>query len=236
MKKNLLFHLLALYFLLLSATSLSAKDLNQLFYCSSKSKVSIAKSDLLNKIQTNYSSLKTFEARFKQSSYLAALDEGEISSGTTFYKAFGRMRWDYLVPELKTFILDEKKVIYYVPADRQAVVEQLDKVLITKLPVSFLLGVGTLAEKFIIKGTPCHNKSALVVDLEAKKAEEQGDLKSFLLRIDSKSFYPIGAKIIDVGGNINIFVFEESKYNELLPKDTFKLKKSEEVFLQDNTK
>lgn len=170
-------------------------------------------------VQKHYSSIESISGEFIQRSFIVALDEGERSSGFMAFSKPGRMRWSYKEPrEQEVLIRDGTMTLYQVDTE-QVIIQDVREVLLSALPVSFLMGIGDLDRDFkVISG--CRTRAgnvALVLEPSNRSAttSENEELGGFVLLIDSEKKVPIGAKITSVGGNITEIVFKNQKLNDL---------------------
>jgi outer membrane lipoprotein carrier protein len=69
------------------------------------------------RLESSYRDVKTMRAEFTQT-YVAG-GRSRVESGTVYFARGGRMRWDYREPEEKLFLSDGKKIMLYVPAEKQ---------------------------------------------------------------------------------------------------------------------
>jgi outer membrane lipoprotein-sorting protein len=193
---------------------LLGRSIVEQFVCSSRDGSESSKSlpvnlDFIKRVEERYQQLGSSRANFRQASYLAALDEYQESSGEVFYRAPGEMRWHYEKPEEQDFLVKGTTVTLYQPVERQLIVDHLKRVLITELPVSFLLGVGSLTSKFKLVKPACRSSSGVLLELTALDRKNTGDLKAFFLLVDTKSYLPLGAQVVDLTGNTNYFLFTD---------------------------
>lgn len=174
----------------------------------------------LEQVQSSYSKLKGMRSAFLQVSYLASLDEQEESAGVLFYQAPGKMRWQYERPEKQRFIINQKDVWFYQELDKQVVVDSLDSVVLSDLPLTFLMGIGTLGEQFRVE-RQCRASSGVLLELVAREKEKAGQLDRLVLLLEASRYLPIGARIVDLAGNITTILFEKPKYDPQLDKELF---------------
>jgi outer membrane lipoprotein carrier protein len=166
--------------------------------------------ELLGKVQSTYSSIETLHGGFKQDSYVAALDEQETSSGEMWFGKPGKMRWVYAKPRPQTVVINAGTLWLYQPENRQVVIDDIGNVLLSSLPVSFMMGLGNLSRDFDLKGA-CKGTEGVVLQLVPRKKEEKGgqgdSLDGFDLLVDAEQALPKGAKISSLGGNLTSIVF-----------------------------
>ena len=171
----------------------------------------LARKDLqaaLTKVQSRYQSIAAVRAGFSQDSYLAALDTAESSRGRVIFSKPGKMKWSYESPEPQEFVLKDHTVWLYQPEINQVLIDELSEVLLTDLPVSFLMGVGKLSEGFSLKGG-CASAAGVVLELdpkqiagsESKGVQRENSLKSISILVSPEGF-PAGVRVFDLVGNV----------------------------------
>ncbi len=171
---------------------------------------SVEARELLEKVQTRYTTIDSLHGDFRQDSYVAALDEQETSSGEMWFGKPGKMRWVYAKPRPQTVVITEGTLWLYQPETRQVVIDDIGNVLLSSLPVAFMMGVGNLSRDFDLKGG-CKGPEGVVLRLAPHKSSEKdaaGDaLEGFDLLVDTAQFVPKGAKISSLGGNTTAIIF-----------------------------
>ncbi len=175
-------------------------------------------SSLLNNVSQANKAIKSVKAKFSQESYLLGLDRIEKSSGDVSFEKTAKMRWDYKIPEKQLFVMDGKNVWYYQPSQNQVMVRDLHNSFKSDVPVSFLLGLGDLAEQFTLNNA-CRTNSGILLNLNAK--QNDSSLSRFLLIVRPTDYVTIGAKITDVGGNETSIVLRELILNQPIKTDEF---------------
>jgi outer membrane lipoprotein carrier protein len=178
------------------------------FQCDPSKKISLKEGEaLIDKVQARYQGEQSLRAKFYQYSFLAALDTSELSSGDVFFLKPGKMRWDYKEPDVQIFLVKESIVWFYQEAERQVMINDFDKVVLSDLPVAFLMGIGNLRRDFTLK-EGCRNKDGIMLDLRAipktdrDQADGQPELAGFKLLIDPETHFPRGAEVAHLGGNL----------------------------------
>lgn len=66
------------------------------------------------------------QAQFTQRFTPKGFKNSQLESGTVVFGTLPMMRWSYARPEEKMFVFDGQKSWFYVPADRQVTVSELD--------------------------------------------------------------------------------------------------------------
>ena len=183
--------------------------------------------EVQEKVQKAYGGLATFRASFVQESSSGALGVAEESTGTVDLQKPGRMRWHYTAPDEQIFLVRDKTVWFYQKRERQLVIDEFRQMLISELPVAFLMGIGNLARDFVVeKG--CTTDKGITLALRENAAKSKGGEKhgeseevSFTLLVDRQEFIPRGISLIDAGGNNTAIYFSHYEVNPTVGLPTF---------------
>jgi outer membrane lipoprotein carrier protein len=171
---------------------------------------------ILDRVQKQYAGIESMRGRFRQESFVAALDEGESSSGTMVFSKPGKMRWSYKVPNQQEVVIKDGELWLYQLDKGQVMIDDINAVLLSALPVSFLMGLGNVTKDFDLVSA-CRSSGGVVLKLvphdKASKMGESEGLEGFDLLIDEGKNLPQGAKITSVGGNVTGIVFENLQLN-----------------------
>lgn len=223
--------------LLFGVTPAAAETMRS-FECESDGKLSLAEAkEAVKRVQSEYATVTSLRADFLQSSYSLALDESSRSNGLMWFSRPGRMKWHYRAPEEQIFVIRDDTLWFYQVPEKQVVIDKFTDVLISELPVAFLMGIGNLQRDFAVKGA-CRSGSGTVIQLEPaskKAASRQGrgegkaeQVSSFKLLVNRADF-PIGASVSDVGGNITSIMlseirtgagFDDAEFGTVFPRGT----------------
>jgi outer membrane lipoprotein carrier protein len=156
---------------------------------------------LLEKVQTSYAKVSTVQASFAQVAYLSALDVQEVSTGRVWFQKPGKMRWRYESPEIQEFGIAGSEVVLYQETDKQVIVDAASSVLLSDLPVSFLLGLGNLRRDFTLLES-CKGEGGTILSVVPKDAKSQQGVRLLKLALAPDTLRPLGAEVIDEAGNI----------------------------------
>ena len=166
---------------------------------------------LTRKIQEHHHALTDMKARFVQTYASAMLGRRVVERGTVAIKHPGRMRWEYEQPEKKTFVSDGKKSYFYVPADKQVMVQEAtgDR----GVALQLLSGRSDLLTEF--QAMPAPGDAVRLIprsgEAEVQEALVEADASGRIRRLE----------IIDLQGNRSEFRFEDVKENVGLPDRLF---------------
>jgi len=174
---------------------------------------------ILERVQRTYSQIESMSGDFRQDSYVAALDEGEVSGGEMIFAKPGKMRWSYKKPRIQEVVVRDGELWMYQPDKGQVMIDDIGNVLLSALPISFLMGIGNVTRDFDMVSA-CRGKGGVVIKLVPHKAgvskgESEG-LEGFDLLVDEAKNLPQGAKITSVGGNVTAILFENLQLNRPL--------------------
>ncbi len=178
---------------------------------------------ILAKVQEHYSGIASLSGAFRQESYVAALDEGEASSGEMLFSKPGRMRWTYTSPREQEVVIKGKELWFYQADKRQVLIDDVGNVLLSNLPVMFMMGLGNVSRDFQLNGA-CRGADGVVLNLVPNKAHGAGGesdaLEGFQLLVDEGKGLPKGAKITSLGGNITAILFTNLRVGESAASDS----------------
>lgn len=178
-----------------------------------------ASGKLLSEVENRYTALLDLTAEFVQRSYFLGLDQRVESKGKVYFKKPGMMDWEYEKPEKQRFVADGQSLWFFQPDLNQVTVGEFTKSFQTDLPVSFLLGVGNVREKFDLKQA-CVKAASAVLHLVPKSADP--NLQEFFLLVDARDYTPYGAKMVDAGGNETEIEFSALEVNTQFSEDRFR--------------
>lgn len=212
--------------LLLFSASANADVLDE-FECKPQGQLIVNTDALVAKVQSTYKAVSSLQAKFIQSSYLGSLDTSETSAGDVVFLKPGKMKWLYKAPEPQTFLVKDSTLWFYQPVEKQVTVDVLDKVLLSDLPVGFLMGLGDLAKEFSVKDA-CTAKSGILIRFipqiapDAPEGSEQ--LNSFTLLVSQDTYLPKGAEILDLSSNKTSIFLDKVTINQPISEAEFNTK------------
>lgn len=175
---------------------------------------------LISEVEKVYQGVQSLQGDFVQNSYTLGLNQREISSGKVYFKKPGLMDWWYEQPEKskQRFVADGKSLWMYQPLIPQVVIGDFSQSFSSDLPVSFLLGIGKMSERFKLVSA-CNTDRGLALRLLPQK--QDASLDEFTLLVDRKSRSPLGARLVDAGGNETAIVFANIEINNPIDQSHF---------------
>ena len=139
------------------------------------------------------------EAAFTQSFTPKGFTRSQVESGTVVFGTLPMMRWTYSKPEEKVFVFDGTNSWFYVAADKQVTVAQIDDRRRSELPF-LLIGDPAARERlFNVK------ESGNTITLQPKSAS--GVIRSVTLTIAPQTHLIQQLEYADREGNKTVFGF-----------------------------
>ncbi len=197
-------------FLFISLLLIPAVALSQTraFDCQGNKPVSEGEvGELVSQVQSAYSKVPSLSGSFFQESFNAALELSETATGRFAFKKPGKMKWDYESPEKQVFLVQENTVWLYQEEQRQVLIDKFDRMMMSDLPVGFLMGIGDLKNDFDVRAA-CTTPDGTVLEL-APKSKKSRELSSFKLLVGTGSYIPAGASVQDISGNTTSFILSD---------------------------
>lgn len=176
--------------------------------------------DVVKRVQERYDATHDFTAKVIQKLRVASLDKTLTSEGTVAFKKPGRMRWEFKEDEPQIIVADGETLWFYRPEEQQVFKAPFDAAFRSTTPISFLTGVGRIAQDFdvTLNGESADGK-LLYLQLVPKR--DAGDVGVLRLRVTRDSADIRGAEVFDPLGNVSILEFEDVQRNLELPDSRF---------------
>ena len=169
---------------------------------------------LLQLIQKQYQSIRSFSGRFIQSSHRADTRTGpKKAEGLVSYKRPGKMRWLYEAPEEQLLVTNGQTMWLYDPLLENVTVQKLEKIT-EGTALSFLLGLGNLQADFIhreISKNLLIGKDGLIVELEPKNST--ANLAFIQLNVHPETYNLQTIALMDQQDNYRTIQLMNMKYN-----------------------
>jgi len=173
-------------------------------------------------MQKFYEETKDFQADFRQTyKYKTFAHTSEASGKVLFAKVGPSMRWDYLKPEEKAFVVSGEKVYAYLKEAKQLMVSRISADRLSA-SITFLWGQGKLEREFrISKAARKDLKDGVALELVPKIADPRFQRIFFLL--DPKVFSVKETIVVDPDGSENRMAFANVKTNTGVDKKAFEI-------------
>lgn len=155
-------------------------------------------------LQKSYDATTDFTADFVQETAVKSLNRTLKTSGKVYYKRPGKMLWRYDEPKGQFVLADGKYLYFYQPDQNQVIKSPLKNAFRGDIPLSFLLGLGSLKKDFnaSLKGS---DNNSFSLRLEPKG--EAGGYSEILLGVAKGSFDIQSVSVRDAAGNVTMLRF-----------------------------
>ncbi len=175
---------------------------------------------LVDRMQGFYERTQEFTADFRQEYLYKTFNRTVVSTGTVAFQKPAKMRWEYLTPSKRSFVLSGD-LIYALDPEAQTLTKAALPSSQLSASVTFLWGKGKLADEFSISRTECKECLGTLLTLVPKKPDAR--FREVQLDIDPKTAQVRRSIVVDPDGSRNAITFSNLKTNVGLPKDTFQL-------------
>jgi outer membrane lipoprotein carrier protein len=172
---------------------------------------------LLQSFDARSRTIRDFTAGFTQEYRSGALGRGIVEKGTVKVKRPSKMRFEYASPEKKLFVADGETYSFYVPRDRQVMVQNQRG---DRRATARILAEGRLLEHFDCTGEekdPLGRKFVLV----PKAGEKDANVTRIAVVLDA-SLHLMALEIKDAEGSTSRMVFSAFKENVGLKDSEFR--------------
>lgn len=183
---------------------------------------------VIDGLQKGYDSAVDFVTDFRQETELKTLARSLKAHGKLYFKRPGRMLWRYDEPKGQFVLADGKNLYYYQPEQGQVLKSPLKSAFRSDIPLSFLLGIGSLKKEFKV------SLKGLEQGLYVLRLEPRGELGGFgeiLLGVDAESFNIHSSRIRDAAGNVTMIRFADMRKGTGLKDSLFRFQLPEGVDL-----
>lgn len=173
---------------------------------------------IVDSLQKNYDATVDFTADFRQETEVKTLNRTLKTSGKLSFKRPGKMLWRYDAPKGQFVLADGKHLYFYQPDQNQVIKSPLKNAFRGDIPLSFLLGLGSLKKDFntSLKAT---DENQYVLRLEPKG--EAGGYSEILLGVGKASPDILWVSVRDAANNLTTLRFSGMRKGVGLKDDLF---------------
>jgi outer membrane lipoprotein carrier protein len=175
---------------------------------------------IVQKVQERYDSTRDFTAKVTQEMTIASLGKTTTAQGTVAFKKPGKMRWELDHDAPQVIVADGSTLWLYQPKEHQVMKAPFDDAFRATTPISFLTGVGNIAEDFDVSLEGASADGG-VVYLMLVPRRDRAALGKLRLTVASDSGEIRGAEIFDPLGNVSRLQFSDIRRNQNLPDKDF---------------
>jgi len=175
---------------------------------------------LVERMQGFYEKTQDFTADFRQEYLYKSFGRTVVSTGTVAFQKPAKMRWEYLTPSKRSFVLSGDRV-YSLDPEAQTLTKAALPTSQLSASVTFLWGRGKLSDEFEISRTECKECLGTLLTLVPKKPDAR--FREVQLDIDPRTAQVRRSIVIDPDGSRNAITFSSLRQNVKLPPETFQL-------------
>ena len=143
------------------------------------------------------------EAKFTHKFTPKGFKTSQIERGSVVFGRLPMMRWSYTAPEEKTFVFDGQRSWFYVPADRQVTVAELDDRRKSELPFLLIGDPAARSRHFDVKEQKRGTKTSTT--LQPRSAASA--IRTATIVTDARSNLIESIEYTDRDGNRTSFAF-----------------------------
>ena len=176
--------------------------------------------EIVSKVEARYRATNDLTADFNQTTAVKGFATALKSSGRVYLKRAGKLRWDYLEPNLEQIFVDNDKLQFYVPEHKQVLTGQLSKMADSQAPLQLLQGAARLDKHYEVSVVPESPKGRLPL-LSLTPLKGGPDQPRIVVEVDPESYYLRRVELHDVNGGVSNIVFSNIRSNSGLKDDFF---------------
>jgi outer membrane lipoprotein carrier protein len=176
--------------------------------------------EIVKKVQERYDSTRDFTAKVKQEMTIVSLGKTTTAQGTVAFKKPGKMRWELDHDAPQVIVADGNTLWLYQPKEHQVMKAPFNDAFRSTTPISFLTGVGNIAQDFDVSLEGASADGGLV-HLMLVPRRDSATLGKLRLTVASDSGEIRGAEIFDPLGNVSRLQFSDIRRNQNLPDKDF---------------
>lgn len=172
---------------------------------------------LLSRFDARSRTIRDFTAKFTQTFRSGALGRAIVETGTLKVKRPSRMLFEYTAPEKKTFVADGDSYYFYVPRDKQVMIQNQRG---DRRATARILAEGRLLDHFDCTGEEKDPLGRKLI-LTPKAGEKDANVTRVAVVLDA-SLRLLALEIQDAEGSTSRLVFEGFKENVGLKDEAFR--------------
>ena len=178
--------------------------------------------EIVNKVETRYRKMTDLTADFNQSTTVKGFATALQSSGRIYLKRPGKLRWDFLEPNLEQIFVNNDQVQFYVPEHKQVLTGQLSKMADSQAPLQLLQGAGRLDKHYSVAAAPDGAKGSGRLPLLVLTPLEGGpDQPQITVEVDPDNYFLRRIELHDMNGSVSNFLFSKIRTNTGLKDAVF---------------
>ncbi len=184
---------------------------------------------VVSNLQNRYDRLADFTADFHHTYAGGLLSTTDTERGVVYVKKPGRWRFDYSMPEKKSFICNGTSIHSYFPEDQQVIISQLPANTTASTPALFLSGVGNLRRDFTAEMSEPLDSDSSSLQLRLTPVVNTADYEFLILTLDIQSYNIEVMATTDFQGGVSTYTFVNLQENPGLADRLFEFDVPQDV-------
>ena len=176
--------------------------------------------DVVRKVQERYDATHDFTADVTQEMTVASLGKTLTAHGHVAFKKPGKMRWELTQDDHQLIVADGTTLWFYQPDEHQVLKAPFDAAFRSSTPISFLTGVGRIAQDFDVQADG-ESPDGTLIYLMLVPRRQSGDVGKLRLSVARDSYDIRAAEIFDPLGNVSRLHFDNLRRNVGVPDGQF---------------
>jgi outer membrane lipoprotein carrier protein len=173
---------------------------------------------VVRKVQQRYDATHDLTAAVTQEMTIASLGKTTTMHGTVTFKKPGKMHWELSDGDPQVIVADGTTLWLYQPKEHQVMKAPFDTAFRSTTPISFLTGVGRIAQDFEVS---LDGEDAEVVYLMLEPRHDSAAVGRLRLTVARDTYDIRGAEVRDPLGNVSRLRFDHMKRNVSPADDQF---------------
>jgi len=149
------------------------------------------------------SAMSGVEARFTHRFTAKGFKTSQVENGTVVFGRMPKMRWTYTAPEQKTFVFDGARSWFYVPAEKQVTIADVDDRRKSELPFLVLGDAAARNRLFIVKEQ--RKRGGVMTTLQPRNPNAQ--IRTVTIVTNPSTHLIESVEYADRAGNRTAFLF-----------------------------
>jgi outer membrane lipoprotein carrier protein len=176
--------------------------------------------EIVTKVEARYRATNDLTADFNQTTTVKGFATALKSAGRVYLKRPGKLRWDYLEPNLEQIFVENDYVQFYVPEHKQVLTGQLSKMADSQAPLQLLQGAARLDKHYAVAAVQDGTKGRLPL-LSLTPLKGGPDQPRIIVEVDPASYFLRRVELHDVNGGISNIIFSNIRANTGIKDDFF---------------
>ncbi len=179
---------------------------------------------IVRAVQQRYDQTSDFTADVTQQMNVASLGKALTARGTIAFMRPGKLRWQLNDGSGQVIVADGKTLWLYQPEEQQVLKAPFQSAFRASTPISFLLGVGRIADDFDVSLDKEAAAAEPLLWLKLIPRQSDGTVGWLRLGVEPKTFDIAAAEIHDQLGNVTHLQFHHLERNVKLDDGLFHFK------------